>query len=111
MSESLLDTRIGRAVLVSVNVNEPHEGGAMWEGPFEERESDQHHAHPIARAWALWESLKDDWPMHTASVIANERAKNLAAAHRMEAMGFDYDAELSKFEAEESRFTRERARG
>lgn len=100
IDQVLSGTRIGRAVLVSVNVDDPHDGGAMWEGPFEERESDTREAHPIARALALWESIKDDFPTHTATVIANDRAKNLAAAHRMARMGFDYAESLASYESE-----------
>lgn len=90
---------IGRAVLVTVNVDAPHEQGAIFEGPFEERETDERHAHPIARAWALWESIKDDWPGTSAAVLANDRAKNLQAAYRMSSMGFDYDEALNDYES------------
>lgn len=86
--------------MVCVDPENPSERGAMWEGPFEERDTDPHHHHPIARAWALWESIREDWPGMQATVIANQRAKNLAAAARMESMGFDYDEALHDYENE-----------
>ena len=92
----------GRAVLVTIDIDNPAAAGAMWEGPFEERDTDAHHEHPIARAYALWESIKDDWPTHSATVISNPRAGRLQAAYRMEQLGFDYDEALAKYEADEA---------
>ena len=90
---------IGKAVLVMVNVEDPAEKGAMFEGPFEERETDEPHAHPMARAWALWESVKDDWPDWSASVLGNKRAHNMQAAYRISAvLGTDYRAHLAELE-------------
>lgn len=85
---------------MTVNVDDPGVAGSMWEGPFEERETDGTHAHPIARAWALWESIKEDWPGTQGAVIANQRAKNMAAAERMRCLGFDYAESLANYEAE-----------
>lgn len=92
---------IGKAMLVTINLDDPYTNGAMWEGPFLERPDYPPHAHPIARAWALWESIKDDWPEASATVIANDRACDLRAAYRVSAMlGTDYAEALRDVEAE-----------
>lgn len=37
---------------------------------------------PALRAEGLWESIKDDWPGHTRTVMCNERARYLLAQRR-----------------------------
>lgn len=86
--------KVGRAILLTIDLDDPYANGPMWEGPFDEREGDAHHEHPIARAEALWESIKGDWPNMQSRVVANDRAHALATAYRMEQIGFDYNDSL-----------------
>lgn len=66
----------------------------MW-SVFEETPGDSPERHPIAKAWALWESIKDDFPAHTASVVGNGRAHALSQAYRVSSLlGMDYETEL-----------------
>jgi hypothetical protein len=90
----------GRAALVSIDLTHPEGKGALWT-VYEEEPDDAPHASPIAKAWALWESVKADWPTMHASVIANDRARNLQAAYRTSALlGTDYATELAQIEAD-----------
>jgi hypothetical protein len=91
---------LGRAALVSIDLANPSERGALWQD-FAEQPDDEPYQHPIAKAWALWESIKDDWPTMHAAVIANDRAARLQAAYRISAMlGGDYETELARLETE-----------
>jgi hypothetical protein len=53
---------------------------------FEKFEEDDNHKDPIAWAWALHESIKDDWPDSLWTVVANDRAKFLGWQKRMGAL-------------------------
>lgn len=68
----------GRAVLLGVDLDD-EDGGVMHEG-FSERGSC---SDPIASCHALRESIEDDFPTHTFTVVANERARYLTWRVRM----------------------------
>ncbi len=70
---------IGRAAMVIIDLESPDKHGAMW-AVFEEAPGDEPREHPIAKARALWESTKYDWPTHTLAIAANSRAENLRSA-------------------------------
>lgn len=77
----------GRAALVSINLDTmmDYDGkGSQFAGFVE---GEHNCADPIESAWALWESIKDDFPGRRAAVIANSRAKYLAWKRRIEALG------------------------
>ena len=74
-------TIAGRAALVSMDLENP--GVPMYQDFIEGDDTRD----PIDRCWTLWESVKDDFPKHTASVIANSRAKYLDYAAQMQRLG------------------------
>lgn len=83
-------TTKGRAALVSMDLENPGGdlGGPLWQD-FEEGDENLDQLDPIARCWSFWEATKDDFPTHTASVIANNRAKYLDYAQMMKQLGVD----------------------
>lgn len=68
----------GRAALLGLDLDDP-DSGAMHE-QFSERGSC---TNPIASCHALRDSIEGDFPTHTFTVIANERARYLAWEARM----------------------------
>jgi len=53
---------------------------------FQDRFSEPESANPHAYAYALWNSVKEDFPNHDYSIVINERARYLMAANRVEAL-------------------------
>lgn len=68
----------GRAALLGLDLDEP-DGVAMHQA-FSERGSC---TDPIAACHALRESIEGDFPTHTFTVVANDRARYLAWHARM----------------------------
>lgn len=62
----------GIAALVGLDLDNP---GAM--GPMYERFQEGRSLDPIASCHALLASIEGDWPTHTFTVIANDRARHL----------------------------------
>ena len=73
----------GKSTLVMVHLTDPKRENTMLD-TFEEEEGK---VDPETRAWALWESIQDDWTVYGAAVISNDRAKYLGWQARMDAMG------------------------
>lgn len=72
----------GVAMLISVDLSKGEDAQPMHSVVVEEPGK----ADPALRASRLWESMKDDWPGHTMTVITNKRAAYLAANRRTQDM-------------------------
>ena len=71
-------TMPGVAMLVTVDLSLGEEAEPMHTIVIEEPGK----ADPERRARRLWESIKDDWPDHTMTVMCNPRATYLMAQRR-----------------------------
>lgn len=72
----------GVAMLITTDLSLGEDAQPMHSVVIEEPGKDD----PDLRARRLWESMKDDWPGHTMTVITNQRATYLAANRRTESL-------------------------
>lgn len=68
----------GVAMLVTVDLSLGEDAQPMHTVVIEEPDK----ADPELRARRLWESIKDDWPGHTMTIMCNPRAAYLTANRR-----------------------------
>lgn len=78
-------TRPGVAALLTIDLSQGWDAKAMHQVVAESPET----PNPHRTAERLWESIKDDWPGWTHTVVVDERARFLMMDGRMQAMGFE----------------------
>lgn len=76
--EDIDGTVLGRAALVTINLNDPWSDGklpSLTRTDFSELDGGVHG--PMQACRTFWESVKTDWPDHQMAVVGNDRAKYL----------------------------------
>lgn len=65
-----------KAVLISVNLDTHEVTTQFFARADYERD-------PVQSAWDLWRGIKEDWPGCQATVLADDEATEVHAAHRL----------------------------
>ena len=65
-----------KAALLSINLENPGEDGAMYSIFEGTREEDGHEYGPIARCWALKRGIEADWPDTVWAVVGDAEAED-----------------------------------